>query len=389
LPANLTAEAKAKWNIVQQAAKGKEKIAALQEFLSAIPEHKGNERLRAQTKRQIADLKAEALAKRRQRAKGTAERGVQKSGAAQIAILGLTKAGRSSLLAVVTAAKPVVASYPYATKESVPGMLQFEDIQFQLVEVPALVPAEQGKFVFQEDSADIVRSCDGLIIMVDLNADPVVQLDAILAELARSQVSPHKLEPNVGIVRTRSGGTQLFAAGRLLGCTRDKISSLLKSYGITNAIVRTKGDVTLDDFEDVILETNLTYKPTIVVANKADLQDASGKFRRLLEKTGSKIPATAISCHTGIGLSDLGRQLFETLDLVRVYTREPNATRPSAEPLIIRRGTTVGELSRQIHSVLFHQFRYARVWGKSVSYDGERVGIGHILFDRDVVQIHA
>jgi len=51
LPANLTAEAKAKWNKVQQATKGKEKIVALQEFLSAIPKHKGNERLRAQTKR--------------------------------------------------------------------------------------------------------------------------------------------------------------------------------------------------------------------------------------------------------------------------------------------------------------------------------------------------
>jgi len=147
--------------------------------------------------------------------------------------------------------------------------------------------------------------------------------------------------------------------------------------------------LTLDDIEDVILETNLTYKPTIVVANKADLPDASESYGRLLDKIGSKIPVRAISSHTGLGLSELGKQLFETLDLVRVYTKEPNATRPSPEPFIIRRGTTVGELSRQIHSVLFHQFKYARVWGKSVSYDGERVGIGHTLSDGDVVQIHA
>jgi hypothetical protein len=148
LPANLTAEAKAKWNKAQQARTAKEKIPALQEFLSAIPKHKGNEHLRAQIKRQIAVLKAETQAKRRRGAGGAAERGVQKAGAAQIAILGLTKVGRSSLLAVVTSAKPVVASYPYATKESVPGMLRFEDIQFQLVEVPALVPGEEGRFVF-------------------------------------------------------------------------------------------------------------------------------------------------------------------------------------------------------------------------------------------------
>ena len=61
MPANLTAEAKGKWNNAQQARTIKEKIITLQEFLSAIPKHKGNERLRAQTKRKIALLKAKPL----------------------------------------------------------------------------------------------------------------------------------------------------------------------------------------------------------------------------------------------------------------------------------------------------------------------------------------
>ena len=389
MPANLTAEAKAKWNRAQQARTAKEKIPALQEFLSAIPKHKGNERLRAQIRRKIALLKAETQTKHRRGSGRVSERTVEKAGAAQVAILGLTKAGRSSLLTSVTAARPVVASYPYATKESVPGMLQFEDVQFQLVELPALVPGDEGRFVFQEGSADLVRTCDGLILMVDLGADPVAQLEMIIAELARSQVSTEGLESNVSVHKTRSGGIQLFTAGLLVGCTRDDVSSLLKSYGIPNAIVRTTGDVTLDDIEDVILETNLIYKPTIVLANKADLADASMNSRRLLNHIEPKIQVLIVSCHTGLGLSELGKKVFESLDLVRVYTKEPNATRPSPEPFIIKKGTTVGELSRQIHSVLFRQFKYARVWGKSVSYDGERVGIGHRLSDGDIVQIHA
>lgn len=389
MPANLTAEAKAKWNKAQQAKTAKEKIPALQEFLSAIPKHKGNERLRAQIKRKIALLKTETQTKHRPSSGRVSERTVEKAGAAQIAVLGLTKAGRSSLLTAVTAARPVVASYPYATKESIPGMLQFEDIQFQLVELPALVPGAEGRFLFQEGSADLVRTCDGLILMVDLSADPAEQLEVILAELARSQVSTQKSEPNVSVQRTRSSGIQLFTAGRLVGCTREEVSSLLKTYAIPNAIVRTTGDVTLDNIEDVILETNLIYKPTIVMANKADLADASRHSRRLVDHVGSKMQVLVVSCHTGLGLSELGKRLFEALDLVRVYTKEPNASRPSPEPFIIKRGTTVGELSRQIHSVLFRQFKYARVWGKSVSYDGERVGIGHILSDGDVVQIHA
>lgn len=389
MPANLTAEAKAKWNRAQQARTPKEKVQALQEFLSAIPKHKGNERLRAQTKRKIALLKDELQTKHRRGAGRVTERTTQKAGAAQIAIIGLTNVGRSSLIAALTAAKPTVAAYPYTTKESIRGMLQFEDLQFQLVELPALVPGEAGTFAFQEGSRDLVRNCDGLIVMLDLSADPVRQLDCIGAELTRLGVSTTRLESNVSISRTRSGGMQLLASGRLVGGTREQAESLLKSYGITNAVIRTAGDVSLDDLEDAILETNLAYKPTIVVANKADLPPAPDNSRKIIDRIDSRVPLLLISCLTGSGLAELGKMLFETLAIVRVYAKEPNAPGPSPEPFIIKKGTTIGELSRQIHSALFKQFKYARVWGTSVTYAGERVGIDHVLVDGDTVEIHA
>ena len=93
LHANLTAEAKAKWNKAQQARTNKEKIVALQNFLSAVPKPKGNERLRAQTKRKIALLKAQIVTKPKRTGTRITERGIQKAGAAQIVILGLTKVG--------------------------------------------------------------------------------------------------------------------------------------------------------------------------------------------------------------------------------------------------------------------------------------------------------
>lgn len=104
-------------------------------------------------------------------------------------------------------------------------MLQFEDVQFQLVELPALVPRNEGEFVFQEGSVDLVHNSDGLIVMVDLGADPVRQLDVMLAELARSQVSPQKLDSNASIVETRSGGVQFLVAGHLLSCTHEEVMS--------------------------------------------------------------------------------------------------------------------------------------------------------------------
>jgi len=389
LPANLTAEAKAKWNKAQQARNNEEKLTALQEFLSSIPKHKGNERLRAQTKRKIAQLRTEVQTKHGRSVGRLTERTIQKTGAAQIAVLGMTKSGRSSLLRALTAAKPVVADYPYATKDMIPGMLQFEDLQFQLIEVPALVPSEDGRFVLQEGSMRVLRNCEGLIIVLDLGADPVVQLDRILIELLRMQVSVTKMESNITIQKTRSGGVQLVTAGDLVGCTRTHVTSLLESYGMRNAIIRTTGSVSLDDIEDVILETNLTFKPTIVVANKVDLPSATEHLGRLLDRTGSSIPLIVVSCMTKSGLGEIGRKVFELLKIIRVYTKEPNSSSPSPEPFVVRQGTTVGNLSRQIHSELFDRFKYARVWGRSVSYSGERVGVDHVLLDKDVVEIHA
>jgi len=198
-----------------------------------------------------------------------------------------------------------------------------------------------------------------------------------------------KLQSNITLKKTRSGGVQLVTAGRLVGCTREQVESLLRSYGISHATVRTTGDVSLDEIEEVILETSLTYKPTLIVANKADLRETSGNVARLLGHVGSKLPILVTSCLTRQGLPELGKRLFGLLGLVRVYTKEPNASAPSPDPFVVRSGTTTGELSRQIHSTLFRQFKYARVWGKSVSYAGERVGVDHTLLDGDIVEIHA
>ncbi len=389
MPANLTAEAKAKCAKAQEARTPREEIAALQEFLSAIPKHKGNERLRAQIRRRISLLKSEAQAKGRQGTTRASERTLEKAGAAQVAIVGMTNVGRSSLLAALTQAKPLVASYPFATKQNIPGMFQFEDLQFQLVELPALVPANDGRPTFQEGANDLLRNCDALIIMVDLTANPVEQLKEILSELARLQTSAVKLEANITVKKTRSGGLQLIAAGRLVGCTREQVESLLRSYGISHAMVRMKGDVSLGEIEDVILETNLVYKPSLIVANKMDIREISENVNRIIDYAGSRLPVLVTSCLTRQGLSELGRRLFELLEFARVYTKEPNASEPSTDPFVVRTGTTTGELSRQIHSTLFRRFRYARVWGKSVSYSGERVGVDHALLDGDIVEIHA
>lgn len=389
MPANLTAEAKAKWQIAQTTTNPREKLQALQEFLSEVPKHKGNERLRAQVKTQIAELRQDIIAQRGKRGGGRSLWSVEREGAAQVMIFGATKSGKSSLLGALTNAHVEVTSYEYSTQYPAPGMLQFEDIQIQLVELPAptYLPNESRNAI-QTGSTSLIRQCDGLILIVDLSNDPTTQLDLALSSLEDIHISTQRAQTRVDIVPEKGGGEiRVAALGSDKLLPHEQISDLLHSYGIRSALVRIFGNATMDDIEDAILENVTLYKPTIVVANKLDLDAGRREFSRLLSHAAG-FPTVPVSCLTRQGLETVGRQLFSRLDLVRVYTKEPNDPKPSPHPFVVRQGTTVGELARGIHSDLAERYRYSRLWGPTSKFAGERVGPDHVLGDRDIVEIH-
>ncbi|HUK28348.1 MAG TPA: GTPase [Candidatus Acidoferrales bacterium] len=387
MPANLTAEAKAKWQQAQAAKNLKEKLLLFQEFLSLIPKHKGNERLRAQTKTKIAQLKQDIVVQRGRKAGGRTSWTVERVGSVQVMLYGPTNVGRSSLLSKLTNAQPPVATYEYTTQRPIPGMLQFEDIQIQLVELPAPQIGSQGTFRIQPEMSDLVRSSDALMLVVDLSNNPFSQLSSLIASLEDIHVSTLRTSSRVEIIPEKgSGEIRIATAGVQQSKPAEKIRELLHSYGIRNALVRIYGEVTLDDVEDAILENVTIYKPTIVVANKLDLRKNEETTTELAEKTS--LPSILTSCLTCQGLPQVAPTLFRTLDMVRVYTKEPNETKPSEHPFVVRTGTTVKELARNIHTDLAERYRYSRIWGPTSKFPGERVGPDHILGDQDVVEIH-
>jgi hypothetical protein len=387
LPANLTAEAKAKWQQAQAAKNLKEKLQAFQEFLSLVPKHKGNERLRAQVKTKIAELKQEIVTQRGRRAGGRTSWTLERVGSAQVMLYGPTKVGRSSLLAKLTNAQPLVAAYDYTTQRPIPGMLQFEDVQFQLVELPAPQIGLDGGLEVQTETADLIRASDGLMLVVDLSDNPLGHLKSLVSSLEDIHVSTLRTSSRVEIILEKgSGEIRIATAGVQRSHSVEKIRELLHSYGIRNALVRIYGDVTLDDVEDAILENVTIYKPTLVVANKMDLARNGQTSRELSEN--ANLPIVVASCLTGQGLPQIGPTLFRSLDVVRVYTKEPNETKPSQHPFVVRAGTTVKDLARNIHTDLAEKYRYSRIWGPTSKFPGERVGPDHILGDQDIVEIH-
>ncbi len=389
MPANLPAEAKQKWREASLARRPQEKIERLQDFLSLVPKHKGTEKLRAQVKRKIAILRREIADKKRKKVGvGGPKFFVEKQGDAQIVILGHTNVGRSSLLSLLTNAKVEISNYPYTTKEPMPGMFQYQDLQFQLVETPALMEGSADGAAWGTQTLTAARNADGLLLMIDLSRDPVKQFSLISRELEKARILIRKPKAQVKIERKYMGaGLRIILLGRLVNCTSKDVKQLLKSYGINDAIIKIQGEATIDDIEDAIFE-GTKYRPAIIIANKADNSNAAKRIEQLKVLVGKEMKILTVSCKAKSGLEKLGSEIFEMLDMIRVYTKETNEKFPSKKPFTIRKGSTILDLAKMIHSDFHKQFSYAKVWSNRLRFSPQKVGGTFTLEDCDTVEIH-
>jgi ribosome-interacting GTPase 1 len=165
------------------------------------------------------------------------------------------------------------------------------------------------------------------------------------------------------------------------------VEQLLKSYGIRDATVKIQGEATIDDVEDAIFEGTV-YRPAIIMANKVDIPNAAERIEQLIDLVGEEMKILAVSCKAKSGLEKLGSEIFEMLDIIRVYTKEPNERFPSKKPFTIRRGSTILDLAKRIHSDFYKQFSYAKVWSERLRFSPQKVGGTFTLEDGDTVEIH-
>jgi hypothetical protein len=389
MPANLPPEARKKWAEVEETKNPRERIQRMQEFLSLVPKHKGTAKTCAQVKKQMAALRKEIEEKKRKKAgKGGPKIFIQKEGAAQVALIGLTNVGRSSLLATVTNAKVEISSNPYTTREPTPGILPYMDIQFQIVEAPALMEGSAEGRAWGPQTLGTARNADGVMLMVDLSRDPVGQLSLMLNEMEKARILFSKPHARVEVERRYMGaGLRIILVGKLVDCTFKDVEELLKSYRLTDAIVKISGEATLNDVEDAIFESTV-YKPAVVIANKMDLKGARGNLKLLEDFVGKTLPVIAVSCRNGFGLEKLGETLFKVLNIIRVYTKEPNQREFSKKPFILRKDATIYDLAKSIHTDFSKKFSFAKVWSDRLVFSPQKVGLAFGLEDGDIVEIH-
>ncbi|MBI2315496.1 MAG: TGS domain-containing protein [Betaproteobacteria bacterium] len=337
MPANLSPEYKAAEAAFRQAREPKERLEWLREMLRTIPKHKGTDHLQADIKRRIKDLSEEIEHERKGGARSGASHSVRPEGAAQIALIGPPNSGKSSLHARLTGSGAQAAEYPFTTQQAQAGMLPYEDIHIQLVDLPAVSPEHPLRWL-----ADALRSADGCLLVTDL-ADPASpeSIEALQSELKQRKVKLASNWPASG------GGAQ----------AQD------------------------DDPFALLL-------PALLVANKADqVADPDDELRAFLEIGSLAHPAFPVSAATGYRLGDIAPWLFSHLGIVRAYTKNPGKTADRSRPFTLRAGQTVEDVARLVHKDLAQSLKYARVWGKS-GIQGQHVGREHAVADGDVIELH-
>lgn len=328
MPANLTpqyAEAEEDYKKAQSA---EDKLACLKKMYALLPKHKGTEKIQAELKTKMSDLKDEVEKEKKAGKKGVSYK-IPKQGAGQVILIGPPNAGKSQLLAKLTKATPEVAAYPFTTREPQPGMMAWEDVFVQLVDTPPITADYLEGYL-----SSMVRSADAIILMLDLaDDDGMAGVETVIKRLAE---------------------TKTMLVGKL---------------------------------PEVVEDHSYQYVKTLLVANKADDPDAELRLELARDALGNRFPMHVISATTGQGLDDLRTAIYRFLNVIRVYTKQPGKPADMTSPFTCPAGSTLVEMAGLVHRDFTDKLKHARIWGTGV-FEGQTVKRDHVLHEKDVVELH-
>ena len=128
-----------------------EKIKAIEDEMARTQYHKGTEHHFGKLKAKLAQLKKIVG----QHRKGGARFSVRKGGDATVIIIGAAYVGKSSIFNRLTGAHSKVGDHPFTTQKIIPGIMNYEGVQIQVLDTPALELAE-GEILSFASMADLV-----------------------------------------------------------------------------------------------------------------------------------------------------------------------------------------------------------------------------------------
>ncbi len=244
-------------------------------------------------------------------------------------IVGGPNVGKSRLLTRLTRATPEVAPYPFTTREPHAGMMEWEDVRVQLIDTPPITADFMEGYL-----SSMVRTADNALLIVDLGDDDgPFAAEAVLERLAQ---------------------TKTVLAGELPQASDD---------------------------------LTIQHVRTLLVANKCDQPGAEERLEIVREMFGKRFPIHVTAAEHGTGLEELRAAIYQFLNVIRVYTKQPGKPADMTSPYTCPIGSTLVDMAACVHRDFADSLKSARIWGTGV-FDGQTVKRDHVLHDKDVVELH-
>ncbi len=306
-----------------------ERLACLKKMWALLPKHKASEKLQAELKTKLSEAREEVEHAKKHPKKTGVSYKIPRQGAGQYVLLGPPNAGKSRLLTRLTRAAPEVAPYPFTTREPHAGMMDWQDVKVQLIDLPPITADVLEPYV-----SSMTRAADAALLMLDLGDDD----------------GPFAVE------------------------------TVLERLAEVKTVLAREVPLEQEDYSIEVVKT-------LLVANKIDLPGAADRLEVVRELFGARFPIHVISAEHGTGLEDLRDALYRFLNVIRVYTKQPGKPPDMTSPYTVPAGSTLVELAAQVHRDFAENLKSARIWGTGV-FDGQSVKRDHVLHDKDVVELH-
>jgi len=357
-----------------------EKIRAIEEEMKRTQIHKHTEHHVGLLKAKLAKLKAE-----QEKAQGSKQGGagfeLKKGGDCTAVLIGLPSVGKSTILNRLTNAKSKVAPYAFTTLTVVPGLLEYQGARIQILDLPGIISGAatgsgRGKRVLS-----VAKNADLILLILDVFQPD--QISVLKKELYEIGIRVNTQPPNVTINRASQGGLGITTTCNLTHLTESTARAILNIYKINHANVIIREDITDDQLIDIVAG-NRRYVPAIAVLNKIDL--VSPKYvAEARKRIGEDL--ISISADQDLNLDKLTEAIYDRLRLIKVYLKPRNGSPDFEEPLIVTAGSTISDVCQKIHRKFAGEAKYALVSGTSVRFSPQRVGMDHVVQDRDIVTI--
>lgn len=309
----------------------REKLRMAEELLRMMPKHKGTDKLQADMKSKISKLKTQISGPKSggvAKGKGTAQDYIEREGAAQVILIGPPNSGKSSLVDTLTGASPLIADYPYSTREPMTGMMTYECIQIQLIDTPPISPESYEGYL-----SGLIRNADLVVLVCDLSVATMV--DDVQFVLSKLQEKRIVLVPG-----------------------------------------------TFDKTDD----PRLCEKKALICAHK-EYDDEDGAKRRLLTELFPDFTMVSTSIIDDERMAAFGHTVYECLGIMRVYCKTRGKEVDYTDPIVLPIGENVEKAALQLHKDFAEKLKHAKVWGEG-KHDGQRVQKDFILSEGDIIEFH-